>query len=592
MRTIRLFLRRRTHCRSNHDPFDIAQGHTEAIERMKWRYPFVFILLVLLFVLIVGRLFYWQIVKAEMLSDLARSQYSGAIKTFPKRGEIKTSDGFPIVANKVSYLLFANPTEIKDKNQMIQTLSALLDITKASVSAQLLQDKLWVPIESGIDPKEKEMIGNMKLPGLGFEERFARFYPEASVAANLVGFVGRDDQGQSKGYGGLEGFYDRLLKGKEGYSIQLHDALGRPIITKDEQMNGGLDGSNLLLSLDRSIQYLAEQKLRDSIEKYGASGGIIGIMDPQTGDILAMTSSPSFAPEKYWEYDENLYKNQFITNTYEPGSTLKPIVMSSAMDAGLIMPETKCDICGGAVTVSGYDLHTWNDKYYKDTSMIQVIQHSDNTGMVFVAQKLGVDRMINYLTKFGLGKLTDIDLQGEVAPSLKPRNAWYDVDLATTGFGQGISVTPIELLSAFSALANGGRIMQPRVVTAFEKPDGELTKIPAKVKRTPISEKTAKIMTEILVNAVEKGEAQWTKLKGYRIAGKTGTASIPLKGKYDLSSTIASFIGYAPAEKPKFIMLVILEKPTTSIYAAETAAPLFFDLARDLLSYYGIPPSE
>jgi cell division protein FtsI/penicillin-binding protein 2 len=559
---------------------------------MKWRYPFVFVALVLLFIFVVGRLFYWQVVKAEMLSGLAQSQYGGSIKIPPERGEIKASDGFPIVANKVSYLAFVNPTEVKNKNQTIQVLSSLLDVTKASVSAQLLLDKLWVSVKSGITPQKKEEIEKMQLPGVGFEEHYTRFYPEASIAAQLTGFVGKDDQGQDKGYFGLEGFYDRLLRGKEGYLIELHDALGRPIISRMTSMTGGSNGGDLILSLDRSIQFLAEQKLKAGIEEYGASGGMIGIMDPQTGNIIAMASNPSFSQAKYWEYDESLYKNPFITNTYEPGSTLKPIIMAGALDAGLITPETKCTACSGPVTVSGYDLHTWNDKYYKDASMIEVIQHSDNVGMVFVAQKLGVDRMINYLTKFGVGKLTNIDLQGETASSLKPRSAWYDVDLATTGFGQGISITPIELLTAFSALANGGKLMQPRVVTGIENGNGELLKLPAKIQGTPISEKTAKVMTEILINAVEKGEAQWTKLKGYRIAGKTGTASIPVKGHYDPNSTIASFIGFAPADKPKFVMLVILEKPTTSIYAAETAAPVFFELAHDLLSYYGIPPSE
>jgi len=558
---------------------------------MKWRYPFVFSFLVLLFVLIISRLFYWQIVKAEMLSELALSQYRGLIKVLPKRGEIKTSDGFPIATSKVTYQLFINPTEIKNKDQTVLALSSLLDITKASVSALLLPDRLWVPIKSGIAAQKKEEIEKMQIPGVGFEEQYTRFYPEASAAAHLVGFVAGDGTGV-KGYVGIEGFYERLLKGKERYSVELRDSLGRPIISSRTSLNNGSDGGNLFLSLDRSVQFLVEQKLKIGIEKYEALGGMIGIMDPQTGNIIAMASSPAFSPAEYWKYDESLYKNPFITNTYEPGSTLKPIIMASAIDAGIITPQTKCNICEGPVSVSGYELHTWNDKYYKDTNMIGVIQHSDNIGMVFVALKLGVDRMIEYLTKFGIGKLTDIDLQGEIAPSFKPRSAWYDVDLATTGFGQGISITPIELLTAFSALANEGKIMKPRVVTAFENANGEIHKIPTKVTSTPLTSKTARVMTEILVNAVEKGEAQWTKLKGYRIAGKTGTASIPVKGHYDPNSTITSFIGFAPAEKPKFIMLVILNKPTTSIYAADTAAPMFFDIAADLLSYYGIPPNE
>jgi stage V sporulation protein D (sporulation-specific penicillin-binding protein) len=304
-----------------------------------------------------------------------------------------------------------------------------------------------------------------------------------------------------------------------------------------------------------------------------------------------MASYPNFDPRDYQDYSENFYRNGFISDTYEPGSTFKPLVMSGALDAKLITPQTKCTICAGPVLVSGYLLHTWDDKYFKDTTMTEVIQHSDNTGMVFVAQKLGVAGMINYLGKFGIGNATGIDLQGEVTPFLRPENQWYAVDLATTGFGQGISVTPIEMLTAISAIANNGKRMEPHVVSAVENPDGVLVKIPPKVVDTPISPETAKVMTEIMVNAVNKGEASWTKLDGYRVAGKTGTASIPVNGHYDPTKTIASFVGFAPADDPKFSMIVILNKPTASIYGAETAAPIFFEIAKNILSYYGIAPS-
>jgi cell division protein FtsI/penicillin-binding protein 2 len=266
--------------------------------------------------------------------------------------------------------------------------------------------------------------------------------------------------------------------------------------------------------------------------------------------------------------------------------------MSAALDASLVTPKTECNICDGPVVIGEYKLHTWNNKYFKDINMIDVIRRSDNTGMVYVSQKLGTDRMISYLAKFGIGDLTDIDLQGEVMPTLKSKDEWYPVDLATAGFGQGISLTPIELLDAFSAIANKGKRMRPHVVSSIETPDGKIIKIEPKELSKPISERTAIVMTEILVNAVNKGEAQWTRLKGYRIAGKTGTASIPVEGHYDPNKTITSFIGFAPADDPKFVMLVILDNPTTSPYGSETAAPIFFDIAKDLLSYYGIPPSE
>jgi cell division protein FtsI/penicillin-binding protein 2 len=557
---------------------------------MTWRYRFAFLGVVFLFLLVVARLFYWQVVRAQELSLLGQQQYGTTINLIPQRGQIETSDNFPIAGNKLSYLVFANPKEIKNVGETSTVLSTILGVDLASVSSSLSLDKFWVPIKSGIDTDTMQKLAKMNLAGVGFDPQYQRFYPEASMAAQLLGFVGKDDQGKDKGYFGLEGFYDRLLSGKEGMAIEVHDAFGRPILAQMNQDTGEVDGSNLILSIDRSIQFLAEEKIKDGVEKYGATSGMVGIMDPQTGQILAMASYPNFDPRSYQDYSDDLYKNPFISDLYEPGSTFKPLVMSSALDAKVVTPQTKCNICGGPVSVSGYDIHTWNDQYFKNTNMIDIIQHSDNTGMVFVAQKLGLDRMINYLGKFGIGDTTGIDLQGEVSALLKPENQWYAVDLATTGFGQGISVTPIELLDAEAAIANGGVRMEPHVVKAVQNPDGSIVDIAPKALDAPISAQAAKVMTEIMVNAVDKGEASFARLKGYRIAGKTGTASIPIQGHYDPTQTIASFVGFAPADNPKFVMIVILNRPTASIYGAETAAPIFFDIAKSLLGYYGIPP--
>ena len=557
---------------------------------MTWRYRFAFLGIVFLFLLVVSRLFYWQVVRAQELSLLGQQQYGTTLKLVPQRGEIETSDNFPIASNKLSYLVFANPKEIKNIGEASTILSTVLGVDTASVSSSLSLDKFWVPIKSGVDSDTKQKLEKMNLPGVGFDPQYQRFYPEASMAAQLLGFVGKDDQGNDKGYFGLEGYYDRLLTGKEGVAVQVNDAFGRPILAQMNQASGETDGSTLILSIDRSMQFLADQEIKDGVEKYGATSGMVGIMDPKTGQILAMAAYPNFDPRDYGSYLGDLYKNPFISDLYEPGSTFKPLVMSAALNEKLVTPETKCNICGGPVSVSGYDIHTWNNEYFKDISMIDVIQHSDNTGMVFVAQKLGLDRMINYLNKFGIGDTTGIDLQGEVSAGLKPKNQWYAVDLATTGFGQGIDVTPIELLDASAAIANGGVRMEPHVVKAVQNPDGSVATIAPKALDTPISATTAKVMTEIMINAVNKGEASFARLKGYRIAGKTGTASIPMQGHYDASQTIASFVGFAPADNPKFVMLVIYNRPTTSIYGSETAAPTFFSIAKELLRYYGIPP--
>ncbi len=557
------------------------------------RYRIVLAFFTIVFGVIILRLFYWQVVKADELKEIASIQYGRSIRIEPMRGEIKTSDGFPIAANKITYLVYANPKEVKDKLHLSRVAARMLELDEASVSAQLDQDLFWVPLKSGVTSEEKDELEKEDLLGLGFQQQFERYYPEASTAAHLLGFAGKDENGNTKGYFGVEGYYDRLLRGKSGSAIQIHDALGRPILARaGDEDSFGTDGSSLTLNINRSIQFLAEKKLKEGIERYGAKGGMVGIMDPKTGAVIAMAGYPNFDPKNYQNFDDSAYKNPFISDLYEPGSTFKPLVMSAAFNEKLLKPQSKCPICSKPVSVGGYDLHTWDDKYFADTTMLEVIQHSDNTGMVYAAQKLGLDRMNEYFDRYGIGKITGIDLEGETAPNIKPKNEWYAVDLATAGFGQGISVTPIELLTAFSSIANNGVMMEPHVVASVTDNAGKTTKISPKVIGKPIDSSTSKVMTEVLVNAVNKGEAKWAKIPGYRIAGKTGTASIPIEGKYDATQTIPSFIGFAPANDPKFIMLVILDRPTARIYGSETAAPIFFSIAKDLFNYYQIPPDE
>ncbi len=559
---------------------------------MSLRYRFVLFFFIFLFASVIVKLFYWQVVRAQELADMGQEQYGSVVKLDPTRGEIMTSDNFAIAANKLSYLVFANPKEVTNVGQESGQLASLLSEDQASISALLSLDKFWVRLKSQVDQDTKAKIESLKIPGVGFQEEYVRYYPEASTAAKLLGFVGKDENGQNKGYFGLEGYYDRQLRGKEGLAVQIHDALGQPILAKMNGAVGQVDGRNLILHVDRTIQFILDRDLKDGIEKYGAVSGMAVVMDPKTGGILGMSSFPNYDPRDYQDYSDDLYRNPLITDTYEPGSTFKPLVMASAIDAGLVEPDTKCSICAGPVTIGDYQIHTWNDKYNADESMTDVIIHSDNTGMVFVGRKLGLDRMFNYFDKFGIGYMTGIDLQGEEQASIRPKDQWYPIDLGTATFGQGITVTPIELITAFTAIANGGKRMEPHVVAAIQTPEGDTISIPPKVLDTPISEKSAKLMTEMMVDAVDKGEAKFARLKGYRIAGKTGTAQIPVAGHYDPTKTIASFVGFAPADDPKFLMLVVIDRPTSSIYGAETAAPIFFQVAQNILTYYNIPPTE
>ncbi|HSW48246.1 MAG TPA: penicillin-binding protein 2, partial [Candidatus Saccharimonadales bacterium] len=462
---------------------------------MSWRYRCCLLFFITFFFLIVARLFYWQVVRASELQLLAQAQYGRIVSIPSTRGEIRTSDDYAIVANKLSYLVFLNPKEIKDKKDLSDMLAPILDTESASISAKILPDRFWVPIQSTVENSVKEKVEALKLPGVGFQGESVRFYPEASLGAKLLGFVGKDDNGQDKGYFGLEGFYDRQLRGKAGQATIIHDATGRPILSKLNESTGKTDGRNLVLNVDRNVQFMLDNTLKEGVEQYGASGGVAAIMDPKTGAIIAMSGFPTFDPRHFQEYTDDVYRNAFINDTYEPGSTFKPLVMAAAIDSNLVKPDTKCPICAGPVEIGGYEIRTWNDKYNADESMTDVIMHSDNTGMVYVGKKLGLDRMVRYLDKYGIGELTGIDLQGEVVPNVREKENWYPIDLATASFGQGITVTPIELLTAFSSIANNGNRMEPHVVSKIITPDGGTIDIRPKVLDQPISERAAHIMT-------------------------------------------------------------------------------------------------
>jgi cell division protein FtsI/penicillin-binding protein 2 len=492
--------------------------------------------------------------------------------------------------NKQAYLTYAEPKEIKDMNDFAKKISDVLAIDLASVSAILAQpNRVWVPIQHKVDVEKVELLKELKEKGLGFEPEPKRYYPEASMAAHILGFVGSDQNGLDRGYFGLEGYYDRELKGKEG-SLQIEkDVQGNPILIGSTYRVDPEDGRNLILWVDRSVQAIVEKRLKEGIEKYGAKEGSVVIMDPNTGGILAMASFPSYDPRVFYTTEKERYINPIVGSTYEPGSTFKVLIMAAGIEEGVITPNTTMEETG-PVEVMGYWIRTWNNKYNGHVTMSDVLTHSSNVGMVFVANKLGKKTMLRVIKEFGFGALTRVDLEDESAPTLREDKEWQEIDIATASFGQGIAVTPIQMIRAVSAIANGGNLMEPKIVKAMVDTSGKTTTIPPKNIKTIFSKKTAEQVTEMMVAAVENGEAKYAKPPGYRIAGKTGTAQIPVEGYYDDKKTIASFVGFAPADTPKFVMLVTLREPSSSQWGSETAAPLFFNIAKDLFLYYGISP--
>lgn len=556
---------------------------------IKSRLTVVFLLFITLYLLIFSKLFHWQIVKAEELRTLSENQSSEELKIEARRGEILASDGFPLATSKISYLLYANPKLAEDKTKYSELLAETLYMETATISARLSQDLFWVKIKERLSPEEKSKVEKLKLDGLGFQEQTERYYPEASMAAHLVGFLGKNKEGNDQGFFGLEGYYNSQMQGRDGRLYVVKDALSNPVVN-DIREEKTIHGRTIQLTLDRTIQYFAEKRLKEGVIKYEAEGGSIIAMESETGKILAAASVPDFDPTNYYDFSQTSYKDPIVSDLYEPGSTFKVLIMASAIDTGKIKPETKCTICDGPVEVSGYTIKTWNNKYFPNSTMKEVLQHSDNTGMVFIGQKMGPGNTREYLKRFGIGSLTGVDLQGEVTGDLRDR--WSEIDLATITFGQGISITPLQLVNAVNAIANDGALMQPYIVDKIIDQGGKEIKIKPTEKRRVIKESTAKIMSWLMVNNVEAGESKWTKIENYRIAGKTGTAQVPVAGHYDPNVTIASFVGFFPAEDPKVTMLVLVNKPKTSIYGSETAAPIFFQVAKDIIQQLEIPPSR
>jgi cell division protein FtsI/penicillin-binding protein 2 len=534
----------------------------------------------LAFATVVFRLFYWQIIKHKSLSSQAFQQHFQKTAVPSNRGQILFADDFPLATNKLFYTLHLYKPEL---NLSLDELSQVLTQNLSSESAKLLDSSPnWVMLSPRVDPIVKKKLEALEISGLHFQALPFRDYPEASPSAHLLGFVSQGPDQRPQGYFGLEGYYHRFLTGKGGFTYQEKDAFGRPILLGDFEQFEAQSGDDLLTHLDRAIQQIVTEELAKAIDRYGAKAGEVIIMDPQTGAILAMESQPKYHPGNFFDFSEELYSNPSVAHSFDPGSIMKVVIMAAALDQGVVEPDTKCDICSGPIKIDKYTIKTWDGQYHPEINMADTIIYSDNIGMVFTARRLGKDKLYSYLKNFGFGQKTGIDLQEEISSSLKPSKQWADTDLATISFGQSIAVTSIQMLNAVSTIANQGQRLEPQIAAINS----------SKKLNQVISPETAQIITEIMIQSAEHGEAQFIYAPGYQIAGKTGTAQIPAGGKYDPDKTIASFIGFAPADKPRFVMLTKIIEPTSSPWGAETAAPLWFAIAKRVFVYLGIPPGE
>lgn len=543
---------------------------------MKQRYQILLISFLGFFIVLITRFFYWQVIKSPQLKTQALSQIYKLEKDTPTRGDIYSSDDFPFVINDYGYKIsLYKPNLTQDIDIILKQLESIHPNFQKENEALLTKFKnnsqqLWIDLNTIFSLEEKNKLNN--IGGVIVDLVENRYYPEKSLASNLLGFVAHNSQGQNIGYGGIEAYYNKQLQGKTGFIWSPQDATGKTILTKKSWNSNSTNGLNIYSSINRSIQYQTEKILNEGIQKYQADSGMITIMETSTGRILAMTSAVSTSSATV-----DPSKNPNIANLFEPGSIFKPLVVTMALDSQSIKNDYICPNCDRPLSIGAFTINNWDNTTHPNSDLKEIIKNSDNIGMSNIMSNLGLKKFLDYYQKLGLNKKTGIDLQGESKPTIK--TSWPEIDIATASFGQGIVVTQINMLQAFNTIANDGVLVSPKVVDYF-KNDLDQISYPKTLQNTQVfSQKSIDEIKSILKYAVNNSVVSSLKPKDIEICGKSGTAQVAVKGNYTDSATIGSYIGFAPCDKPKFTMIVTINNPKSSAWGSSTAAPIWFELA-------------
>ncbi|MDP2934523.1 MAG: penicillin-binding protein 2 [bacterium] len=567
-----------------------------------WRFYFLVAVVFLCFGVIIFRLFFLQVTKHSYYKAQADSQHQNFQPIYPARGEIfmrdKNTDDqrlslFPVAINKDFWKISIVPREIQKKEETVKLLSPLLETREETLRERInKKDDPYEPLKSKVEQGLVEKIKALNLEGILFDKENWRYYPNNDLVCHLIGFLGMDGDTKVGRYG-VEGYYEKELMGKVGLVEAKKDSSGEIISVGGSVINEPEDGADLILTIDPNVSFFIEGKLAAIIKKLDAVKGTIIVMEVKTGAIRAMSTWPGFDPNKYNEVENNrLFVNSAISEIFEPGSIFKPITMAAALDAEVITPNTTYED-KGYTEVGGIIIKNALDKAEGVQTMTQVIEKSLNSGAIFVQQKLGKDGFRKYVEKFGFGEKTGIDLGGEEKGNISNLKKKNDVDYATMSFGQGIAVTPIQLVAAIGAIANDGILLRPYILERIKYKNGEEKITQPKEVRRVISSDAASRMTAMMVSAVKNGYSKKAGVEGYLIAGKTGTAQIPdpVKGNYS-EETIHTFIEFFPAFNPRFVILIKVDKPKGINFSSDSITPLAKELTEYLLNYYEIPPSQ
>ncbi len=559
------------------------------------RLGFVIVLLLIATLGLVGRLAHLQLFSHQEYQAQAEDEHQGSLVLTPRRGAILDSNGYPLAASVDAYDVVVDSQVWDDPARAQKRAEALADVLNRPPK-DILNDLTTsitreVTVGRGLDYQGSLRVEDLGLPGVRLVRTGHRVYPEGNLAASLIGFIGRDNVGLT----GLEADYDRDLRGAAGSLSYERDGLGRQIVQGSSKRVPPEPGADIVLTIDRYMQRLAERELDAALEQHEASGGTIIIMDPRTGAILAMASRPSFDLTNLDLSDESqmdLYRNRAIIDLYEPGSVFKVITMAAALDAGLVSPDSVY-VDEGAAHVSGWTIVNWDYGTHGTQTATQILVKSLNTGAVWLSELLGSGRFYDYVSRFGFGQPTGVSLSGEAAGQVRTpaEDNWSEVDMATNSFGQGINVTPLQMIAAISAVANDGKLMQPYVVQEIRRGDERQVFQPIEVRQV-ITAETANTLTQMM-NAVVDGitTIYAISVPGHQVAGKTGTASISIPGGYKEGAYIASFAGFVPSDDPVLAMLIKIDEPKDVPWGSAVCAPIFARMAQSILDYLKVPPA-
>ena len=571
------------------------------------RLRFVLGFFFVLSIVIVVRLVVLMIFQHGFYVALAAGSREVYKNLFPIRGQVyvqdtRSGEEYPLAMNRDYFIVYADTRVIKTDEEAENVAGKLAEVfnyddeKKFQVYLQLnKRDDPYEPIENKVDESIVDKLRELDLLGIAFSRRPLRFYPEENLAAHVMGFLGKDSEGNNVGRYGIEGYWQKELAGKGGFFEGTNSVGGGRIPLAGWNFKAAEDGADMLLTIDRTLQFKACERLKEAREGYGASSASLVILEPSTGKIRAICGSPDFNPNYYNQVESgSVYNNDSIFTPYEPGSVFKPIAMAAALNENLVTPDTyfydSGKVDGGCAKL----IENAGGQIYKDQTMTGVLENSINTGMVEVVNILGKNKFKQYVEDFGFGIKTGIELDSEASGTINSlsQNKGDKVDCytSTASFGQGLTVTPLQMVSAFGVIANGGKLMKPYIVEELRYPDGKIERFYPKEIRKVLDARSAMLLSGMLVNVIDRGQASSAKVDGYYVAGKTGTAQIPGLGGYT-EETIHSFIGFGPVDDPKFAMIIKFEKPQRQ-YSSATAAPVFGDIAKFILEYYQIPPGR